>query len=228
MRVGTGQLTELTLENGQTGGRLLCPPDLIPAPGQYLLAHDPASTSPLPVPVFPSGFNSSGFSLAPPIPVDWKPGITLSVRGPLGHGFNMPAPARKVALVAVDGNPYRLLALLTPAFVQGADVTLLSETIPEHLSADVEVQPLNALSDAMGWADYLAFDVMRESLPGLWKLLNFGEQAWVRIDAQLLVVTPMPCGGMAECGVCAVSVRRGWKMACKDGPVFNLSDLQRG
>lgn len=233
MRVGTGQLTELTLENGHTGGRLLCPQNLIPGPGQYLLAHDPAppkgtlSASPLPVPVFSSGLIAGGFSLAPPIPVAWKPGVTLSLRGPLGKGLNLPASARRVALIAMNGNPYRLLALLAPAFSQGADVTLLSKTIPESLPADVEVQPLNALSDAVGWADYLAFDVMRESLPGLWKLLEFSKQAGVKFDAQVLVVTPMPCGGMAECGVCAVTVRRGWKMACKDGPVFNLSDLRR-
>jgi NAD(P)H-flavin reductase len=40
-----------------------------------------------------------------------------------------------------------------------------------------------------------------------------------------LVVAPMPCGGLAECGVCAVTTRRGWKLACKDGPVFDLGEL---
>jgi hypothetical protein len=44
-------------------------------------------------------------------------------------------------------------------------------------------------------------------------------------DAQVLVVTPAPCGGLAECGVCAVTTRRGWKMACKDGPVFSLNEF---
>ena len=228
MRVGTGELIELSLENGMTGGRLLCPQDLIPAPGQYLLAHDPASDAPLPAPIFNAGFAPGGFLLAPPIPADWRPGATLSLRGPLGHGFNLPPSARRLALVAVNGNPHRLLALLAPALAQGADVTLLTESILDNLPADVEAQPLAGLSDAVGWADFLAIDVMRESLLGLWKMLGFGEQAKVPLDAQALVVAPMPCGGLAECGVCAVAVRRGWKMACKDGPVFNLNEIRMG
>jgi hypothetical protein len=35
----------------------------------------------------------------------------------------------------------------------------------------------------------------------------------------------MPCAGLADCGVCAVELRRGWKLACKDGPVFDLRDI---
>jgi hypothetical protein len=44
-------------------------------------------------------------------------------------------------------------------------------------------------------------------------------------DAQVLIHTPMPCAGLAECGVCAVRDRHDWKMACKDGPVFIMKDL---
>jgi dihydroorotate dehydrogenase electron transfer subunit len=40
-----------------------------------------------------------------------------------------------------------------------------------------------------------------------------------------LVMTPIPCGGIAECGACAVPAHRGWKLACRDGPVFNLNEL---
>jgi hypothetical protein len=50
-------------------------------------------------------------------------------------------------------------------------------------------------------------------------------QTRFRFEAQALVITPMPCGGIAECGVCAVTARRGWKLACKDGPVFDLTEL---
>jgi hypothetical protein len=31
---------------------------------------------------------------------------------------------------------------------------------------------------------------------------------------------------MADCGVCGVKGRRGWRLACKDGPVFDLNDLE--
>jgi dihydroorotate dehydrogenase electron transfer subunit len=102
---------------------------------------------------------------------------------------------------------------------------LVSELNISDLPPEVEIQSVSALAEVARWADYVAIDVPRESLPGLRERLGFSEQAKVPFEAQVLVVTPMPCGGMGECGVCAVTVRRGWKMACKDGPVFDLNEL---
>ena len=110
MKQGTGELVELYLENGLTGGRVLCPQNLIPGPGQYLLAHDriPArrgpgrADDPLPAPVFNAGSIPGGFLAAPPIPPTWQPGTTLSLRGPLGRGFY---PARVCAACSI-GRPW--------------------------------------------------------------------------------------------------------------------------
>jgi hypothetical protein len=44
MRNGQGQLVEIYLDSRS---RITCPPDLIPAPGQYILAHASGSDSPL-------------------------------------------------------------------------------------------------------------------------------------------------------------------------------------
>lgn len=219
-----GELVEIYLEHGLIGGRVLCPPWIVPAPGQYLLAHD-GSDSPLPAPVFSAGISTGGFLLAPPIPQAWQPGAKLSLRGPLGHGFSLLASVRRIALVALGDTAMRLLPLLQLALGQGSEVVLVSETIPSNLPTDVEIQPLSALPDVLTWADYLALDLPRESMPGLWELLGPRKQVGVWQAAQVLFRAPMPCGGLAECGVCAVSVRRGWKMSCKEGPVFNLSDL---
>ncbi len=225
VKQGTGELIELYLEDGLTGGRLLCPQNLIPSPGEYLLAHDPASDAPLPVPVFNAGPVPGGFLVAPPIPLTWQPGATLSLRGPLGRGFSLPAAAQNVALASLGETAARLKPLLAAALRQGASVVLVSDLILPELPPEVEVQPLSALAEVAQWADYLAIDASRESLPGLREKLGIGEQAKVPFEAQVLVVTPMPCGGLADCGVCAVTVRRGWKMACKDGPVFDLDEL---
>jgi hypothetical protein len=237
MKQGTGELVERYLENGLTGGRLLCPQTLIPAPGEYLLAYDPTSNSPLPVPVFNAGLIPGGFLVAPPIPPMWQPGIILSLRGPLGRGFSLPASARCIALVSLGDTAARLKPLIPAALGQGASVVLVSDLDLPGLPPEVEIQPVSALPEVAKWADYLAFDLPRESLPGLRETLGLGEhrpcrehvgarrQAKVPFEAQVLVVTPMPCGGLAECGVCAVTGRRGWKMACKDGPVFDLDEL---
>jgi len=225
MKQGTGELVELYLEDGLTGGLLLCPQNLIPASGQYLLAHNPVSDAPLPAPIFNSGSVPGGFRIAPPILQTWQPGTTLSLRGPLGRGFTLPASARQVALVPLGETYARLKPLLIAALEQGASVALVSSLDLTDLPPEVEVHPISALAEVAHWADYVAVDVPRESLSGLRQTLGLGEQTRVQYEAEILVTVPMPCGGMAECGVCAIKVRRGWKMACKDGPVFDLNEL---
>ena len=82
----------------------------------------------------------------------------------------------------------------------------------------LEVVPPAALSEAAAWADYLARDSdlgSLKDLPGL----RCGEA---------LVQTPLPCGGMADCGACVVHLKRGYLLACKDGPVVDLKRLTVG
>ena len=221
----SGKLLERFWDERRASVRIACPPGLVPAPGQYLLACDPASDSPLAVPIFSAGLTLDGFLAASPLPRAWPPGLTLSLRGPLGHGFHLPAAARKVALLALEERPASLLSLLAPALAQNASVALVCDTPPDDLPADVEVQPLAALPEVYAWADFLAAHAARESLPTLRTMLGAGEQFKVTREAQVLVDTPIPCGGLAECGVCAVKVKGGFKLVCKDGPVFPLFTL---
>jgi hypothetical protein len=233
MHIGEGLIKEIILLDGSTAARILCTSNLIPAPGQYLLAHADGSDAPLPVTVFSAESNLQGFLAAPPLPAMWTPGSRLHLRGPLGHGFVIPLSARRVALVAWDHCSARLAPLMNLAYKQEAAVTLVSDTQPEDLPLQVEVQPLSALNEVIKWADYIAVDVERQSLHQLRERFGFGQQARGRVgsghfipnEMQVLVSTPMPCGGVAECGVCAVHVKHIWKMACKDGPVFALKDL---
>ncbi len=220
-----GKVLERFLDERRAAARIACPSTLIPAPGQYLLAHDPASDDPLAVPVFSSGSFADGFLAAPSLPRTWTPGKTLSLRGPLGRGFRLPASARCIALAALDANPAPLLSLLPPARAQDASVALACDLPPDGLPADVEIQPLAALADLIAWADYLALVAPRESLPGLRERLGHARQFPVTREAQALILAPMPCGGLAECGVCSVEIKGGTKLVCEDGPVFDLVAL---
>ncbi len=219
MHTGEGQLTEIVLRTNGTGGRIVCPPELVPAAGQFLFAHD-GSDAPLPVTVFMGGASPGGFLAAPPLPPSWGPGLKLRLRGPLGRGFSIPPRVRRVALLALDDAPARLLPLIPFALELGAAVTLVCERTPEDVPDEVESQTPATLTEVLAWADFLAVDTARESLSD-WreKLRGFNG------EAQILVRTSMPCGGVAECGVCAVTLRSGWGMACKDGPVFDLEEL---
>jgi NAD(P)H-flavin reductase len=213
MKNGQGQVVEIFLDSRV---RLVCPSGLIPAPGQYLLAHAFGTDDPLADSVFFSDSASNGFVAAPGL--SWMPGTQLSLRGPLGHGFNIPVAARKIALVAFDDSPERLRGLIPFAFKQGAEVVLVSDVHVDNLPEDVEVQPLKALSEICQWSDFAAFDVAREKLPELKKRLEAGNQ----LGIQVLIRAPMPCGAVAECGVCAVNIHNEWKLICKDGPVFEF------
>jgi NAD(P)H-flavin reductase len=224
MHRGKGRIIEILLEAGQHLVGIACTPNLIPAPGQYLLAGS-ASDSPLPVPLFYTDSAAEGFIALPPESDSWHPGQDLFLRGPLGRGFELPASARKVALVAFDDPPSRLRGLIKPSLKQGAAVVVVSDFAVGSLPDEVEVQPLGELADVVKWADYVACDVSRENLSQLKEMLERQKQTTVKSEAQILIRTAIPCGGIADCGVCAVSLKSGWKLACKDGPVFDWNEL---
>ncbi len=224
MHTGKGQVIETILEDGQRLARISCLTNLIPSAGQYLLASD-ASDSPLPVPLYYTDSAPEGFIAAPPIPEAWMPGMQISLRGPLGRGFALPAFARKIALIAFDDAPLRLRGLIRPALKQGAAVVLVSDFAADNLSDEVEAQPLSALQDVLAWADFAAFDVARVNLFELREKLGMMKQAQAACEAQVLIRTAVPCGGVADCGVCGVSLKSGWQLACKDGPVFDLREI---
>ncbi|RPJ20086.1 MAG: hypothetical protein EHM33_29180 [Chloroflexi bacterium] len=235
MSRGKGQVLELILEDGCRYVRIACPPNLIPAPGQYLLAGD-ASGEPISVPLLYTDSAPQGFVALSPLSTSWNPGLELHLRGPLGHGFTLPYAARKVGLIAFDDSPARLKGLIRPALRQDAAVVLVCNSNPDNLPDDVEIQPVSALDEIIEWADYLAFDVARENLGQMRERLGKLDQLTAgkarvanegsgRSYAQILVRTPIPCGGVAECGVCAVTLKSGWKLACKDGPVFDWNEV---
>jgi dihydroorotate dehydrogenase electron transfer subunit len=158
------------------------------------------------------------------LPESWLPGDELSIRGPLGRGFQLPPRARRVALATLAGNPGRLLPLAAAALAQGCEVALCCDASAADLPAAVEVCGLADLPSTIAWADYLAVDIKIEELEGLEEKLKVRDLPRA-LDAQALVASPMPCGGMAKCGVCAVPVRKGERMLCEDGPVLDLREL---
>jgi len=223
MHTGKGQVVELILEGGFRYARISCPAKLIPSPGQYLLAGTASSSDLLPVSLFSTESTPESFTAS--APEMWTPGTEVYLRGPLGRGFILPVSVRKVALIAFDVSPARLRGLIQPALKQGAAVVLVCETSEDNLPDAVEVQPLSALNDVFAWADYVAFDISRENLFEIRESLIGVDQMSLKAEAQVLVHTPMPCGGVAECGVCTVTTKSNGKLACKDGPVFDLREI---
>jgi len=221
------ELLDVRLEGeGLVGGRIACPPRLVLKPGQYLLAHAPALAETLPTPLFPSRVAATELILAPPLPPAWLPGTLLKLHGPHGKGFSLPPNARRVALATLDVHPLRLLPLIDCALEQKCEIVLVTPLIPSDLRPEIEVLSPAQLPEAPGWADYLALDLPIGSLPTLRRRLELDSNQSLPCPAEILVTGPMPCGGVAECGVCAVKTRRGWTFACKDGPVYDFNSLE--
>jgi dihydroorotate dehydrogenase electron transfer subunit len=198
-----------------------------PKPGQYLPAQSLTSSAGiLPTHLFNVSMDSARLALAP-LPADWQPGDRVSYLSPQGHGFKLPPSARRVALCALNLAPLRLLPLMAQALAQDATVSLFCDPQPspdilQRIPSVVEVAPLGSLADNLSWPDYLAVDLKRDALPQLDDLLPEGP---LPFEAQALVRTAMPCHGVGECGVCAVTTHHGLKLACADGPVFVLEEV---
>ena len=220
-----GRIVERFLDERSAVARVECDSALVPRPGQYLLAYDSRADEPLAVPIFSAGSAQAGFLAAPHLPARWLPGMSLQLRGPLGHGFSLPATARRIALSAWDTAPATLLGLIPIAQAQGAAISLVCNEPPEDLPADMEIYPLSALGEVCQWADYLAVAAPMDSIRGWRKRFTHEEQLRLPQAAQVLVIASMPCGGLAKCGVCSIETRRGMELACEDGPVFQLNDL---
>lgn len=204
-----------------------CPPGAIPPPGRYLSAYAPVdSDAPLATPLFLSQLAPGGFWAAPPFPANWMPGTELILRGPLGTGFDLPAAVTRLALAALGDSPARLLPLARAALERDCAVTLYTDVCLSSLPSTLEIYPLGSLSEALNWPDLLALDLPLERLPALRSLLGLRPGDLLPCPAQALIWTPMPCAGLAECGACAVPSRRGYKLACTDGPVFPLNTLE--
>jgi NAD(P)H-flavin reductase len=238
MRSYSGRVIEIVLDQqGEAGAWIACPSGAVPGPGQYVLAQDPGDLdSPLPVPLFRANFSQDVFLCAPPIPRTWEPGTPLELWGVLGRGFHLPSSLQRLACAALGSSMARLLPVVREALSQGAAVVLFTDLPLPSLSSDLEVQPLSALPEELYWPDFLALDLTAGQLPELRSILKINPSVVIPYPVQALILSSMPCGGAADCGVCAVpargpasrafAARSGWKLACKDGPVFDLAELE--
>jgi hypothetical protein len=228
MAESTGELLELRLTPSGLGGLLRCPKPMQPAAGQYLLANAPESDELLPVTLFPSGYvvaKTDELQVAAPLPERWQAGMSVHLRGPLGQGFNLPSSARSLALACGEDGAERLQPLIGAGLRQGSSVVLYCDRPVDALPTSVELLPLHLLPEALAWADFLALDLPVGRLGQLRDLLGLEDGRRCPVAAQVLVTTPIACGGRALCGVCSVRTRQGWQRACQDGPVFDLNEI---
>ena len=194
--------------------------------GQYYLAYEPGQGQVLAAPLYPCCKVSGEQALSGVIPAVWMPGTRLAVRGPLGQGFELPPTARRVAVVSFQKDVLRLSALFHQALRQQAAIVMYTDVFEARLPEEIEILPLDALPECWPWADYAAIYTSGGSIPGLRERLNLNPGNKPSFPVEVLIDVPMVCGGLADCGICAVPGPRRWMLACKEGPVFPLEDVE--
>jgi dihydroorotate dehydrogenase electron transfer subunit len=183
-----------------------------------------------------------------------QPGAVVALIGPLGQGFKVPAAARRLLLVADTAHLPVLLPLTQqkPSETRFLGKNLVSFSIALLLSAPTasELYPiqllpaalevhvvttdgsaghggsaLDLLPDLVRWADCVCIASEPATHPALANIVREARVGPGPHFAQALVVPPMACG-VGACQGCAVPVVHGTKLACTDGPVFDLLDLR--
>ncbi|GAB4214616.1 MAG: hypothetical protein OHK0022_53370 [Roseiflexaceae bacterium] len=147
-----------------------------------------------------------------------------------------------VALLAGASDP----ALLPPAFLLPADVEYQSVVgraveLLERRPAPApqpgkksKANPPTAPSSQPGsdptglivWADQLCAALPEDQLEPLAEAVRAVKYRWERGFAGVLLDGPLVCG-VGACGVCAVETRKGQRLRCSDGPVFDLRDVMK-
>ena len=172
-----------------------------------------------------------------------KEGEVLEVLGPLGNGFDMnKAPS---ILVAGGTGIAPLLALAEKLKTFNTKLTvLIGARTKEHILSKQDFKNLNielviATEDGSEGRKGLVTELVKNELrithyasritiyacgprPMLRAVANFAKSK--KIPCQVSLEEKVACGTGACLG-CAVETKTGYKMVCKDGPVFNGEDI---
>jgi dihydroorotate dehydrogenase electron transfer subunit len=208
--------------SGRAAIRVRTPAGRAGVPGQPWLAAVPAGGSGFRQALYPVRLRTDGFEAEVARAEAWPLGSSLDLLGPLGPGFRPPRHAQRWLLASLRGDISRLLPLLEDGLQHSCAVAVWGGDRASHLPAAVEVLP--TLADGLGWADYIALDADPESLHRWLDASAGGLPGLNRLAAEILLDLPMLCG-FGGCLACSVSLRAGWKLACKDGPVFPLAEV---
>lgn len=224
------------------------------APGQFWLVRcGDAAAYLLRRPVFPLQNVTGHFRILQRPTTDpglaWllsrRPGDLLDVIGPLGQGFDLPAGARNLLLVS-DGPPLApLLGLLAKALERGKSValvlgakraaglyplTLLPPAVEFYAatrdgSAGQRGAVADLLPELLGWADALAATGSASLFHAIQQRISQARVVNQPGFAHGLIAPRLLACGVGSCWGCAVPTSTGPRLACTDGPVFDLARL---
>jgi dihydroorotate dehydrogenase electron transfer subunit len=178
-----------------------------------------------------------------------KKGDTVNIFGPLGNGFRIDKNSRNLLLVAGGMGIAPLYFLAETAAGEGRKVTLINGArtrdflLPVSLPqkyyekglAPAGINVVCATDDGSEGFKGLATQLVPHYLAGIDQVFTCGPAAMYQAMAkmpelkgksvQLSLEIMMGCG-VGVCYGCTIITKSGLKQVCKDGPVFEMGDVE--
>jgi dihydroorotate dehydrogenase electron transfer subunit len=169
-----------------------------------------------------------------------KQGDILDIFGPLGNGFEVRHSSRNLLLAGGGIGIAPLVALAESAIAAGRSVTLLigdrtaariypNRLLPSEIKVAVSTEDGSLGSKGMV-TDLLPQFVSEADqvfacgpLPMYRRMAEMSGK-WGNVSVQVLLETVLGCG-VGACLSCTIETEHGRKLVCKDGPVFELSEV---
>jgi dihydroorotate dehydrogenase electron transfer subunit len=250
-------LSALEVSGGAYLLRLEAPDIALAArPGQFVMARcGGATVLPRPFSVHRAGEDSISLLFAAVGTgtrrlAELRRGDTVDIFGPLGNGFTVPDRARNLLLVAGGLGIAPLVFLAETAACEGRKVTIIQgarsrqNLMPVSLAQSSHekglepgaVHVVNVTEDGTEGLQGLATDFVAAyaeeahavyacgPLPMYRSLAAACEPSGLPVQVSLEIV--MGCG-TGVCYGCTIRTAHGLKQVCRDGPIFNLEDVDR-
>jgi hypothetical protein len=206
---------------GRRLAHLALPANIQILPGQPLLISERKPSATVADRIFPQAISANTLTCRQPPGSGWRPGLTLSALGPIGSGFEPPDDARHWLLLALQDSWHTLQPLVQQPWRGRAAVAVWSDSSLARADLPPEVEIISSPAAALDWADYVAIALPATVAPTAGEALGIPLPQSLPEASQVLMITDMLCG-FGACNVCAVKARRGWGLACRQGPVFAL------
>jgi len=186
---------------------------------------------------------------------DWlsrrKKGEVLNIFGPLGNGFYINPDAMNVLLVAGGIGIAPLCFFIDEVLKNGSKITLINGAqtadclLPISTSQELfneglkpaSINVVNATEDGSEGYKGMATDLIPAYLEGIDQIFACGPVEMYRTMAQIpelkdrsvqISLEIMMGCGVGVCYGCSIRTKRGLKQVCKDGPVFEMGEIEWG
>lgn len=206
-------------------------------PGQLALVRDPATIDPYlrrKAWLYQVNGERVTFTLSTcdSLVSQWRTGDTLDLLGPVGRTLEFAPNAQHVLLIGEGTRVAALLPMAQQAIQENRAVVLFSRTnskddaFPAHLLLpEIEYHTGGDLpgGDLITWADAIVANGSDQLYSELKDGIRAARYRLERGLARVLFDEQIPCGTGA-CYACAVKTARRVRLACVDGPAFDLMD----